>query len=81
MEEAGLRRMAGAPVSNCDFCKLDKKNYPGELKEMVIKSVGRTAKLCPPHYNGMLYREEKRKLGRNDPCFCGSGFKLKKCCI
>lgn len=21
------------------------------------------------------------KLGRNDPCFCGSGKKLKKCCV
>jgi len=21
------------------------------------------------------------KLGRNDPCFCGSGKKFKKCCI
>jgi hypothetical protein len=21
------------------------------------------------------------KIGRNDPCFCGSGKKLKRCCI
>lgn len=21
------------------------------------------------------------KLGRNDPCFCGSGKKFKKCCV
>ncbi|HQS84070.1 MAG TPA: SEC-C metal-binding domain-containing protein [Alphaproteobacteria bacterium] len=21
------------------------------------------------------------KLGRNDPCFCGSGKKYKKCCL
>lgn len=21
------------------------------------------------------------KIGRNDPCFCGSGKKYKKCCI
>jgi hypothetical protein len=24
---------------------------------------------------------KKRKIGRNDPCPCGSGFKYKKCCI
>lgn len=24
---------------------------------------------------------EKKKLGRNDPCFCGSGRKYKKCCL
>jgi preprotein translocase subunit SecA len=25
------------------------------------------------------YRREEPKLGRNDPCFCGSGKKYKKC--
>ena len=23
----------------------------------------------------------RKKLGRNDPCFCGSGMKFKKCCM
>ena len=23
----------------------------------------------------------KRKIGRNDPCYCGSGKKYKKCCL
>ncbi len=26
------------------------------------------------------YRRESPKIGRNDPCFCGSGKKFKKCC-
>lgn len=25
------------------------------------------------------YRRETPKLGRNDPCFCGSGRKFKRC--
>jgi len=25
------------------------------------------------------YRRETPKLGRNDPCYCGSGRKFKKC--
>jgi uncharacterized protein YecA (UPF0149 family) len=25
------------------------------------------------------YKRETPKLGRNDPCFCGSGKKYKKC--
>jgi preprotein translocase subunit SecA len=25
------------------------------------------------------YRREEPKVGRNDPCFCGSGKKYKKC--
>lgn len=27
------------------------------------------------------YSGAPRKMQRNDPCFCGSGKKLKKCCI
>jgi len=26
------------------------------------------------------YRRDTPKLGRNDPCICGSGKKYKKCC-
>ena len=29
---------------------------------------------------GKTVRRETPKLGRNDPCFCGSGKKYKKCC-
>jgi hypothetical protein len=27
------------------------------------------------------YRGDSRKLGRNDPCSCGSGVKYKRCCL
>lgn len=26
-------------------------------------------------------RNRSNRIGRNDPCFCGSGLKFKKCCI
>lgn len=29
---------------------------------------------------GSTYRRETKKIGRNDPCPCGSGKKYKKCC-
>lgn len=29
----------------------------------------------------MLFKNEKMKIGRNDPCPCGSGLKYKKCCL
>ena len=29
----------------------------------------------------MLLKDEKTKVGRNDPCPCGSGLKYKKCCL
>jgi SEC-C motif len=31
------------------------------------------------HAPALPYRREAPKLGRNDPCFCGSGKKFKKC--
>jgi hypothetical protein len=30
---------------------------------------------------GMSHRDPLRKVGRNDPCPCGSGKKFKKCCL
>ena len=40
------------------------------------------------HLNGMTIHDRQMittitnqdKIGRNDPCFCGSGKKYKKCC-
>jgi uncharacterized protein YecA (UPF0149 family) len=29
---------------------------------------------------GLVRAKEQNKIGRNDPCFCGSGKKFKKCC-
>ena len=34
-----------------------------------------------PTFAGMPHREPLRKVGRNDPCPCGSGKKFKKCCL
>jgi uncharacterized protein YecA (UPF0149 family) len=31
------------------------------------------------HEPAVPFRREAPKLGRNDPCFCGSGKKYKKC--
>jgi uncharacterized protein YecA (UPF0149 family) len=32
------------------------------------------------HAPEIPYRRESAKVGRNDPCPCGSGKKFKKCC-
>ena len=48
--------------------------------EMEAKTRG----LARPGKPGDLLRapfEQKRKIGRNDPCPCGSGKKYKKCCL
>ena len=34
----------------------------------------------PPPTKGITYHREQPKIGRNDPCICGSGKKYKRCC-
>jgi len=36
--------------------------------------------LCDEEKEKQL-KEKKKKIGRNDPCPCGSGKKYKKCCL
>jgi SEC-C motif len=39
------------------------------------------AKIAMPRtLDGFARARQRRRLGRNDPCFCGSGRKYKKCC-
>ncbi|MBZ9569456.1 preprotein translocase subunit SecA [Patescibacteria group bacterium] len=54
-----------------------------------IKTVREPAKVVPSTSTNMTqvqrpskshYRKDKAKVGRNDPCPCGSGKKYKKCC-
>jgi Protein of unknown function (DUF1186)/SEC-C motif len=40
-----------------------------------------TSEWAPPASLGPPHREPSRKIGRNDPCPCGSGKKFKKCCL
>jgi len=35
---------------------------------------------CPDCVPAAPYVREAPKIGRNDPCACGSGRKFKKCC-
>ncbi len=33
------------------------------------------------YHSDIHYKHEEPKMGRNDPCLCGSGKKFKKCCL
>jgi len=48
------------------------KIYRGEMKKPVLEESHHHEKVEP--------RKVKKKIGRNDPCPCGSGKKYKKCC-
>jgi preprotein translocase subunit SecA len=54
---------------------------PQEKESMYkIKSMGRGSDSGSRTAGGRIIRRESSKIGRNDPCPCGSGKKYKKCC-
>ena len=57
-------------------------NYPQSHREkaVFIKEDGRWYYLDGEVEGHVTYRRENPKVGRNDPCPCGSGKKFKKCC-
>ena len=48
-------------------------------KEVMRKMDKRLNEVKAEH--GEPERVVRRKIGRNEPCVCGSGIKFKKCCI
>ncbi len=48
--------------------------------KMVMKGAQKSASDTPGAVKGKTRNEEGEKVGRNDPCTCGSGKKYKKCC-
>ena len=58
------------------------KDTPQELREdAVFEKVDGEWLYVDGHVHGQEpYRREAAKIGRNDPCPCGSGKKYKKCC-
>lgn len=58
------------------------KDTPQELKEDAefIREGGRWFYVDGHVYGQEPYRREEPRVGRNEPCPCGSGKKFKKCC-
>jgi HEAT repeat protein len=58
--------------------KFQKYLATGSLDDEVISSA--TTELVSQPQVAVPFRREQPKIGRNDPCPCGSGKKYKKCC-
>ncbi len=69
-EEACEKLFRVKPVSEVDMERLERRRL--EQQRMVLSRGEGEEKKAP------IRRE--RKIGRNDPCHCGSGKKYKKCC-
>ncbi|WP_052191652.1 SEC-C metal-binding domain-containing protein [Cetobacterium sp. ZWU0022] len=63
--EVFLKKMS---KSNISFFKQDLNKYHNDLKEYVENYINENIK------------NKRKKIGRNDLCFCNSGKKYKKCC-
>jgi uncharacterized protein YecA (UPF0149 family) len=55
-------------------------NEKPNLGKPRAKTKGRVVEIVSSSYSNSKPRIVKNKIGRNDPCSCGSGFKFKKCC-
>lgn len=59
----------------------------GDIEDVEMELGLRSARTTAPPTLGQLYglttpdASKQKKIGRNDPCPCGSGKKYKKCCL
>lgn len=53
----------------------------GDLEDVEMELGLRAHRSGPPQYKTWIEVPRKPKMGRNDPCPCGSGKKYKKCCM
>ncbi len=71
---------------NCTLQNLQKQREKKEEENLTLwdrmTDMARRGELADimPQGNPSTYRREQPKIGRNDPCPCGSGKKYKNCC-
>ncbi|HET7475915.1 MAG TPA: SEC-C metal-binding domain-containing protein [Dermatophilaceae bacterium] len=72
--EAGMPRLAEVPVRSAEFIPWASDNAPDEPDPSQLRA----------QYAADVARDPSRTIawppGRNDPCWCGTGRKYKKCC-
>lgn len=60
------------------FCAVEEKDMTKkQKKEKKVSLKDHRSKLGVK----LTYERKERKIGRNEPCACGSGLKHKKCCL
>ena len=68
--------------------RMEFEDYPFDIQDLILKTEPRGYNRLFAYRDFELYKEQKasgtvrkeKKVGRNDPCPCGSGKKYKKCC-
>lgn len=74
--------MCGSVSTGSGKEKAKKKCYNASSAEANEQKMARVVRLsfALPDGDSRMNRKAKTKVGRNDPCPCGSGKKSKKCC-
>lgn len=67
-------------LNNTTRMPVNRGNTPEELHRQKIAQTNRQTEILNFPKNGPAPAPKKIKVGRNDPCPCGSGKKYKKCC-
>ena len=95
-EEYQERKVERPPLSDLDRSLLNQLTNPTKAEELVFKKqMKQVSSIFSPNKDSEYLDEEEdeeyhtpktvvnatKKVGRNDPCPCGSGKKYKKCCI
>jgi uncharacterized protein len=97
MEEAGEIAFSAIVALGTGVIRLDDEDIElsGEDREKIIEKlpevIADTYRITHPHAPARpgraamqrpgTYKRAGKKIGRNDPCPCGSGRKFKACCI
>ena len=71
-------------VQEVDPSKVTEIKSDGPMDEAASTVIGNNVdmtKYVRPRKTRTIIREHKEKIGRNDPCPCGSGKKYKNCCL
>lgn len=77
-----LRGVSDQEVKNIISGIPESKNKKFEKRHLKLKKDVEKEVQKKIQENEFIPNEKrKRKLGRNDPCYCGSGKKYKKCCL
>ncbi len=78
--EAGEASDEGGSVEFIARYTVEGKKQEHHEKALFQKLDGKWYFMDGDFVKGETYRRENPKVGRNDPCPCGSGKKFKKCC-
>jgi preprotein translocase subunit SecA len=88
-EEAGgaVAATEGAGAANLNYSGGTMENQPSALQQVAATGGAAAAGVAAPQADGngngevieTVVKDEKENIGRNDPCWCGSGKKYKKC--